>query len=441
MPDSPPVALVLLLASLGLAQGAGSYVEIRGSEGHVAFVPERGGVAKVKASCAEDEARFSAIHPSLCNYPCPNVSAVLLNVPPSCANLPTATPCAASEWRPSLFYCTFEGVAGVPPVVTGPYKAEAVAHQTSWGATVGLEVLLRCELPTVSELEALRGYADHESPVNTTLRVYFNDPAGPDAKLLPFEGVPGGDRLTIVDMPGPPPPGAPPLPPLPSTPPEPPSAPPSSPPGAPCPAGLEVVPDSMNHNFVVQNGDPKRIFCHPTYVQSAGSDPCGGWDVKDRCSGSCGPCTAGNANDAGWPDTQCACGESYSTSTTSNGHCYTGGYISVKYNQKFKARRTSVVFGNGNRVRYKLLGRDCDVGVSSCGSYTELGEFTYMGHDPPRRDVATNGEADQSWAETVSFPNDAEFSEYKWEFLWSSMDTWGSDITASETKGHWWVGC
>ena len=60
-----------------------------------------------------------------------------------------------------------------------------------------------------------------------------------------------------------------------------------------------------------------------------------------------------------------------------------------------------------------------------------------------REGGSITNEADLCHAEVISFPSVAEYDEYKWVFLWSSMDTWASDITANAEKGYlyWWVGC
>ena len=101
--------------------------------------------------------------------------------------------------------------------------------------------------------------------------------------------------------------------------------------------------------------------------------------------------------------------------------------------------RASLAFTNGNIVKYVLYGRSCCVGCSGCPEYTQIGEFTYNGG--VREGGSVVNSADRNFAEAVSFPSVADYDEYKWVFLWSSMDTWASDITASAEKGHWWVGC
>jgi hypothetical protein len=113
---------------------------------------------------------------------------------------------------PPLFSCTYAGAAGQ---WTAP-SVRAQAEATSWyGAPSGpIRVFVECESPPTSSLVTIAGVSVGETAAQViTVSIMHN------TTLLAFEGVAGGDVITIIPIA--PPPSSPP-----PTPPPPPSSPP-----------------------------------------------------------------------------------------------------------------------------------------------------------------------------------------------------------------------
>ena len=129
-------------------------------------------------------------------------------------------PCVTSvtDW-PALFYCAWHGQA--TSTVLTPVKAEREFDASDDGVKLGAHAFVTCPIPSLSALESLHGIMDG-SVISLNVSVSHFDPA----KLIPFDGLPGGDSVQFRGLLAPPPPSTPPpLPPSPS-PPAPPSPPP-----------------------------------------------------------------------------------------------------------------------------------------------------------------------------------------------------------------------
>ena len=94
-------------------------------------------------------------------------------------------------------------------------------------------MLMRCPLPSLSDLLVLNPIAEGSYNSDVTLSLsHYAPPGMPSSLPIPFRGVEGGDTITLANMgasppPSPPPPSPPPSPPPPSPPP--PSPPPPRP--------------------------------------------------------------------------------------------------------------------------------------------------------------------------------------------------------------------
>ena len=141
----------------------------------------------------------------------------LLNVPITCENVPMTKPCVSTDKSndPALFTCEFTGVTGITATV-GPQHAYTVQVKTTFGQDLGEVARLDCSLPPEesSFMQAAAYTGTGSAALNVTV-LY----AG---QALPFQGLPGGNVITLTGMalpPQMPPPSPPPVPPHPPSPP------------------------------------------------------------------------------------------------------------------------------------------------------------------------------------------------------------------------------
>jgi len=148
-----------------------------------------------------------------------NVTLWTLNVRPTCLYSRMKEPCASTEpGRPPLFFCTFTGELGSSTV--GPVVAHARPQQH------GTRVVVGCPLPSYAEILSL--HPVDSGMYSRQLRLslsHYAPPTEAESSSIAYEGVAGGDSITLANLAVPPPP-APPTMPLPPIQP-PPSAPPA----------------------------------------------------------------------------------------------------------------------------------------------------------------------------------------------------------------------
>ena len=140
------------------------------------------------------------------------VAIKLINVPPSCIDVPLLTPCANdSAIDPALFWCMWQGSVG--SYSSGPHHAVAEPFYID-GHLVSLRVMLYCPVLSLQRLSALSGYAGDGLAVQFELGVSHGTSAD-GAKALPWVGMPDANQIRFSGLP------------------EPPSPPPATPPGLP----------------------------------------------------------------------------------------------------------------------------------------------------------------------------------------------------------------
>ena len=202
-----------------------------------------------------------------------NVKLLLGNVAPTCIALSTRRiPCAVLQQDQEdpfvgdpLFYCKFHGAA--ESAVTGPVYANATTISSADPA-VGYRVTATCPVPPYETLLRLGPYdgAQEHYTINVSVSYW-----SPSATEFNFEGAPGGDTVTFVGLPAPPPP-----------------APPSNPPfthssvyvhyGArSCSSGSETLYSGFvaGAHYTTKGSTSSRICMHPE-PQAVPS----GWDVS-----------------------------------------------------------------------------------------------------------------------------------------------------------------
>ena len=147
--------------------------------------------------------------------PSGNLTIELKGVPPTCLGLSASRPCARHDPEyPELFWCEFKSALGqsiMGPVAAYPYKV-----RDSDQDVLGVGVRADCIWPSEVEVRRITGVeAAGGAPVSVNLTVIFFAASGPDAKRLPFDGVPGGNSRAVQlhSPPSTPMPPAPPLPP------------------------------------------------------------------------------------------------------------------------------------------------------------------------------------------------------------------------------------
>lgn len=181
--------------------------------------------AILSASCASKTAAVRDMHPiTFQTIPAEGTVTVrLLNVPPTCVDVPVREPCVDDEEHGHPhFFCVFSGA--VSTAVVGPVMA---SKQERWAGQqlLAVQPLLACPLPPYEQILSSTGYTGDGSSVSLVLTISHYASSGEDAVDIPFEGPDGGNTLTLAM-------GAPSMPPspLPPPPPPPPRPPPSPPP-------------------------------------------------------------------------------------------------------------------------------------------------------------------------------------------------------------------
>ena len=222
----PNLLAAVLLAAVAVSEDLEFYA---GDDPRIDFAG-----ATLRASCSPGEYKggVSFLELSSTDYAdavtTHGVRVGLSNVLPSCAHARIRQPCARHDSAyPPLFYCHFTSDASGSNVsaVTGPVAARAVLHSMAEylprEMAVGIE--LNCSLPSYAELQRI-GYGVVGDGTDFKLMFSMTHFAvnGSEALSIPYQGVPGGDELTLVGLPHPSPPSPPPTPP--------PSPPPPSPP-------------------------------------------------------------------------------------------------------------------------------------------------------------------------------------------------------------------
>lgn len=184
----------------------------------------------------------------------------LINVKHTCSGMPITTPCVDRRVpaRLRLFACSFTGTGGSwrSEFALGAYSNVTGAH----GMTLGLDVLLDCPFPPYDTLTSISSYDGSGGPVNVSLGVeWYRDQAVGGPLVLPWQGLDGGDTLSIEGLLMPPsqPPLVPPH--TPPTPPPSPHPPPNilSPPPPPPPTSQTAPPAPPNCLWV---GDYPNSF-------------------------------------------------------------------------------------------------------------------------------------------------------------------------------------
>ena len=152
---------------------------------------------------------------------------------------------------PPLFFCLYVGASSEFSSPAIHAHAEGLKVDS---ITVGIRTFLRCPLPSLVEVIQITGSTSGES-VNASLQIRHFARHGPTSRLLPFAGLPEGDRLFFHNLPMPPssppssPPASPPLPPVPPPHPPPPHPPPPHPPPPPPPSNpVQLTPSNCNTN-------------------------------------------------------------------------------------------------------------------------------------------------------------------------------------------------
>jgi len=209
--------LGVVLSLLG-TDALNARLHLNGEANEIQFGTE----AVLTASCAS-KAPSVAFHSPKSLSAGEVVRAYLRYVPTDCIDLPMSAPCVGGHADyPALFSCVYAGAAGqwtAPPV-----SAHAEPHPSG-----RLRVFLECESPSTDALVSIAGVSVGETAAQSiTVSIMHN------TTLLPFEGVAGGDVITILPI-APPPSGPPSMPPTPPPPPmsPPPTTPPMSPPMTP----------------------------------------------------------------------------------------------------------------------------------------------------------------------------------------------------------------
>ena len=171
----------------------------------------------------------------------------------SCGGIPINQPCVASSaaFAPPLFYCNYNGTGGTTS--SGPSLASRTADSHD-GELLAFYVHMTCPMPSYDEVEQItaQGPGGVQSPhPEFTLTISFLAPLGSaTARIIPFNGLEGGNQIAITHLapppPSPPPPSPPPptIPPPTPPPPLPPPPPPMEPPSASNKAASFVTLDS-----------------------------------------------------------------------------------------------------------------------------------------------------------------------------------------------------
>ena len=223
---------------------AGGLLELEGAD---SFVQMNG--AQLTASCIGSSPSTIDIRPRSISWPAQESISVEFNLMPlSCVGLPISSPCLGHERRPPLFWVKLTG--SVASHMAGPlraHRARPLVPTDSNGTVVETEAegwTVRLDAPPeVWAAEMFGIVAAAEAGTNgsahVNVSVYYGSATGGGVTLIPFEGIAGLDKVTLLGIPFPPPPSAPPpTPPPPSPPPSPPppSPPPSPPPPLPPPS-------------------------------------------------------------------------------------------------------------------------------------------------------------------------------------------------------------
>lgn len=208
---------------------------------------------------------------------------LLQNVPPSCVGVDISTPCASvgEWWEKPFFYCSYTGTGGT--ATSGP------AHAYSRMAAPGVAVVeMNCSLPEPAELDAAVGLSSSLVSAEHLLKLSVHhyapkaasDTFSAQATLLPFDGLVGGDSLTVQNAAPPtaPPSHPPPLPPLPPSP----AIPPARKSCYQLYAADNTLPDGM-YNIEV-DGVERQVFCLM-------SERGGGWTLVARLGDAAYPAT------------------------------------------------------------------------------------------------------------------------------------------------------
>lgn len=223
-----------LLSLLLLQQAAGGALNLEGSDSSINF-KSASSTARLTASCEGVGPAVFHITPNEVTFqfdgsPSNNIFKVRLgNVGPCSGISSLRQPCAttASQW-PALFSCTYTGTQGQTTV--GPLRADIEIEEVM-NINLGTLSYLECPLPSIEDLADISPAFDG-SPVKISLAIKHFPDVG-----IPYDGVPGGSEITLLNLPAPPPPSIPPpspppplLPPPSVPPPLPPCLPPSPPP-------------------------------------------------------------------------------------------------------------------------------------------------------------------------------------------------------------------
>jgi hypothetical protein len=219
--------MAFVTALISLAADGGS-LNLEGRGAFVAF-GSADNRAILKATCEADNANVAwmtplAVEAGIADDSDITLTAELSNVLSTCVNTPIRVPCASHHPSvPKLFYFTLSGAGGskvLGPVAAYPAVVEVLAAS---GGALQLAVAVRANvtLPPYKDLAYITGYNGDGLPVTVHVAVTHYVPSGPEALVLPFGGVAGGDNITITGLPMPPslpPPLSPPTPPTPKPP-------------------------------------------------------------------------------------------------------------------------------------------------------------------------------------------------------------------------------
>ena len=191
-------------------------LELRGSQSQIEFA--KGSISEkvvLSATCGLGQASFKVMTPASVDATQSNVTAYLHSVVPSCADASIDVPCVANfPAYPPLFSCSWTGE--LPGSVEVPkVTAQLEVHYHSDGLVLGAQAYILCQLPTYSQLVGIGYGGEGQFPLNLTV----HHGLGAGRVELPYQGVPGGEVLTIVGLPKPP--SAPPPSPTPPSPPPP----------------------------------------------------------------------------------------------------------------------------------------------------------------------------------------------------------------------------